>query len=166
MAIATITGTAAAKHDDLFHNAPPVLADAYLNGRSPVIVIRLFHDLNRMSYLIGCQMVELVPATETIRKNFFGPECLDPFDQLVCHLDGALVKVTFEAHDARSAAAIKRPLDAIDLEAWNQRQQFGIGRAYVLFPEVAGGIIGRTRLYTAKSLVKLPGRMKFPKVFP
>ncbi len=48
---------------DLFHERLRLLWMFTSKGRSRIIVVGLFYDLNRMRHVIRCQMIELVPAT-------------------------------------------------------------------------------------------------------
>jgi hypothetical protein len=75
------------KHCAPFPSVSPNSADASPERRSPIIVISFLQDLNRVRYLIGRQVVELVPATKAISKESCRMQRPDPFDQLAGHLD-------------------------------------------------------------------------------
>ncbi len=98
-----------------------------------------------MKDLVGEQLVELDPAAQAVTHKPFRVDRSDLPHQTAPHLNGNLVKITFETHDSGNAAAVESSFDFFHGDPRYQAQQTCIGFPYVLLPKMTGGIVSGAR---------------------
>jgi hypothetical protein len=66
-----------------------------------------------MKYLVWKQLVELNPATQTVRKKPLGMNCPDFLHQAIPQRNGSLVELLLETHDSADPATLEAVSDLL-----------------------------------------------------
>ena len=90
-------------------------------------------NLYGMNYFIWQKLIELQSAAQAIRDNPVRVHRSEFFHQGASQLNGSVMKIPFEPHNAGQAAAVKSTADHFQTHAGYAFEQFGIGLADLLF---------------------------------
>ena len=117
---------------------------------SPTGGIGFLQHLNRVKYIIRQWLVELQPAAQAVRYNSLGVEGSDFFHERASQLNGSLMILALETHDARQTTAIESAADNFQVDAGDRFEQLHIGLSDLLFSQMTGRIVDHAALDRAE----------------